>query len=335
MSDKKKIFVLCATQQGLDLIKLINQKYKISYVITPKTNKYSSEERISAKSFCHKNKINCKEIKNYSNLDEIKNFLNKQKIDLLICVSWQRIIPDWVIKLPKIACLGMHGSHEGMYLGRGRSPMNWSILSGQKKFKMSLFKIQKDNADSGPEIYKKNIPITLNDDINSLYFKCHLILSEMIIKYLFNYKKITLKKYKGNHRFFPKITPKEGFVDWHRKDVEVYNFIKSKSSPYPNAFTFLKKKLIKIKSSKLVNVNFKNKFKCGEIVLILADKSFLVKTNNSFLLIRIYDYDFNKIKEGQILESTNFKTQVKSIINRHYKAYPKNKLNNLIIKLSR
>ena len=88
-------------------------------------------------------------------MDEIKNFLNKQKIDLLICVSWQRIIPDWLIKLPKIACLGMHGSHQGMYLGRGRSPMNWSILSGQKKFKMSLFKIQKDNADSGLKFIKK------------------------------------------------------------------------------------------------------------------------------------------------------------------------------------
>ena len=40
---------MCATKQGLDLIKLINKKYKISCVITPKVSKYSSEERISKK----------------------------------------------------------------------------------------------------------------------------------------------------------------------------------------------------------------------------------------------------------------------------------------------
>ncbi len=335
MSYKKKIFIMCATKQGLDLIKLINKKYKISYVITPKINKNSSEERTSAKSFCQKNKINCKEIKNYSNLDEIKNFLTKQKIDVLICISWQRIIPNWVIRLPKIACLGMHGSHEGMYLGRGRSPMNWAILTGQKVFKMSLFKINQNNADSGPEIYRQNIPITLNDDINSLYLKCHLVLSKMIINFLLNYKKISLKKYKGKHRFLPKITPDEGSIDWNRKDIEIYNFIRSKSSPYPNAFTYINEKKLKIKSAKLIKIKFNNNFKNGEIVLILNDKSFVVKVKNGFLLLSIDDKDFSKLKENKVFRSTKFKSQMKTIIDRHYKIYPNNLLNNLIINLSK
>ncbi len=335
MPYKKKIFIMCATKQGLDLIKLINKKYKVSCVITPKVNNYSSEERISAKSFCRKNKINCKEIKNYSNLDEIKKFLTKQKIDVLICVSWQRIIPDWVIRLPKIACLGMHGSHEGMYLGRGRSPMNWAILTGQKNFKMSLFKINKDNADSGPEIYRRNIPISLDDDINTLYLKCHLVLSEMIVNFLLNYKKITLKKYSGKYRFFPKITPNEGFIDWNRKDIEIYNFIRSKSSPYPSAFTYINKKMLKVKSAKLINMNLNNTFKNGQIILILSNKNFLVKVKNGCLLITADDQNFLKIKENQILKSAKFKKQMKTIINRHYKSYPNNILNNLVINLSK
>jgi methionyl-tRNA formyltransferase len=332
---KKKVFILCATKNGLDLIGLIKKKYKIDCVITPKTIKNSTEERISAKLFCKENKIKFKEIKDYSNLDEIKEFLKKSKIDILISISWQRIIPKWLLELPNIACLGAHGSHQGMYLGKGRSPMNWSLLAGEKKFKFSLFKINKENIDSGPEIFKRTINISLTDDINSLYIKYHLILSEMILKFLNSNKKIVLEEYKGKQRFLPKITPDNGFVDWNRSDIEIYNFIRSKSLPYPNAYTFIRKKLIKIKSSQLVEINFKNKYKCGEIILILSDKKLLVKVKNGFLIIEIYHKDSRLIKVKEIMKSTNFKTQIKDIISRHYKTCPKQKINKTIFKLSK
>ena len=41
-----------------------------------------------------------------------------------------------------------------------------------------------------------------------------------------------------------------------------------------------------------------------------------------------------KNKENQILKSTSFKKQIQTIINRHYKIYPNNILNNLVSNLS-
>tara|TARA_B110000483_G_scaffold9932_1_gene11749 strand:- start:3789 stop:4796 length:1008 start_codon:yes stop_codon:yes gene_type:complete len=333
--NNKKIFLLCATKQGLDLINLINKDYKITCVITPKINKNSPSERISAKNFCKEKKINFKEIKNYSNLDEIKDYLQNEKIDILICISWQRIIPEWLIKLPKIACLGSHGSHQGMYLGRGRSPMNWSILAGEKSFTISLFKITKNDADSGPEIFNKKIEISLTDNINDFYIKCHLVLSQMILKFLKDTKNINLKKYTGKYRFLPKITPAESFIDWTRSDIDIYNFIRSKTSPYPSAFTYLNKKLLEIKSAQLIKVNFNNKYNCGEIAVILSDKRLLISVRNGFLAVEINKKDISRIKEGQIFKSANFKKQMKTIINRHYKINPMQKLNQIIIKLSK
>ena len=335
MTKHKKIYLFCATKQGLDLISLINKNHKITCVITAKTIKKSSPERISAKNFCKINKINCKEIANYSNLDEIKNYLQNKKIDILVCISWQRTIPDWLIKMPKIACVGSHGGHQGMYLSRGRSPMNWTILAGEKYFTISLFKIINNDADSGPEMFRQKIEISLTDDINDIYFKCHLALSQMFTKFLKNTKNINFTKYKGPYKFLPKMTPAEGFVDWTRSKIDVYNFIRSKTFPYRSAFTYLNKKLLEIKSVQLINTNFYHKYRCGEIVLILNDKRLLVSVKKGFLTLEMYEKNITNIKEGQILKSVNFRKQMKTIIDRHYKTNPKQKLNNMIMRLTK
>lgn len=330
----KKIFILCATKSGLDLIKLINSRYKVSCVITAKTNKYSSSERISSKKFCKKNKIRCKEINNYSNLDEIKNFIFKEKIDIIICISWQRLIPLWLIKIAKVACLGAHGSHQGMYLGRGRSPINWAVLCGKKVFKISLFLIKNEEADSGPEIISKKFRINNTDDVASIYVKCHLILSEMIINFL-NKPKNKIQKYKSNNRFLPKIKPQDGFVDWNRSAVELYNFIRSKSNPYPNAFIIYKSMKIEILSAKPIEQILLRKVTPGTVVLILNNDDLLIQTKKGMLIISINKKYLKYIKEGTKLRSGNFKNQIKNIIDSHYRLYPGNKLNQLITGLSK
>jgi methionyl-tRNA formyltransferase len=331
--NKKKIFILCATKSGLDLIKLISNKYKIGCVITAKTYKNSSSERISAKKFCKENKIRCKEIKNYSNIDEIKKFLLQEKIDILICISWQRLIPLWLIKKERLVCIGAHGSHQGMYLGRGRSPINWAILSGKKNFEISLFLIENEEADSGSKIFSKKFKIDYTDDVASIYVKCHLILSKMIFNFLEN-KKTKMIKYKlEKSRFLPKINPNDGFIDWNRSAIDLFNFIRSKSTPYPNAFTMYKNIKIEILSSKPINDFIIEKVKAGTIIMLLSNDDLLVQTKKGMLIISIEKKYLNYMKPGIKFCSANFKNQIKDIIKSHHELYPSNKLNKLIFNL--
>ncbi len=334
MTNKKKIVFLSATKHGLDLIDLINKKYKIHYVITPKLKKKSSSERINAKKFCIKNKIKYKELSSYSNIDELKIFFKKIDVDVLICISWQRIIPKWLIDIPKVASLGAHGSHEGIYMGRGRSPMNWCLLGGKKKFILSLFKINKDDADSGPEIFREKILINKKDNINDLYKKSYASLAKMILKFLIT-KKVKYKSYNGIYRFLPKLVPNDGYIDWNRTDLDLYNFIRSKISPYPNAFTYLKKKKFFIKSANLIKINYEGRYRPGEIISIYNERKVVVKTKTRPLIIELNDMIKKNIKKGDIFISTNFKKQMRQIIKRHYKQFPKNKLNKMIINLAK
>lgn len=334
MNKRKKIVFLSATKHGLDLIDLINKKYKIHYVITPKLKKNSSTERVNAKEFCIRKKIKYKELNSYSKIDQLKFFFRKIDVDVLICISWQRIIPKWLIDIPKIATLGAHGSHDGIYLGRGRSPMNWCLLGGKKKFILSLFKIEKEDADSGPEIFRNTIKVNQKDNINDLYKKSYKLLAKMILAFL-NNKSKKYKNYNGDYRFLPKLKPTDGFIDWNRNDLNLYNFIRSKIDPYPNAFTYFKRKKILIKSAKLIKKKYKYKSRPGEIISLQNNNKLIVKTKNHPLLIQIEKIKKLDLKKGIILKSTNFKKQMKKIIRRHKSSYPKNKLNKMIIDLAK
>ena len=277
---KFKTVVLCGTKNGIDLIKFLQKKIKIDLVITSKVKRNSSPERLNAKIFCQKNGLKFYEMKSYTEYDSLKKKIKNTNIDLLLSISWQRLIPEWLISKSKIV-IGAHGSHQGMNMGRGRSPMNWAILSGKKKFIVSIFKIIKKDPDSGPIIDTKDINIEKFDTINSLYLKTHIEIANMVCNFIKNKTIIKNKKVK-KIRYLPKISHQDGLIDWRRKSEDIYNFIRSKSKPYSGAYTIQNKKIIKIESSIPIITNVFKKYKPGTIVEFLYDKTILIKTIDGF-----------------------------------------------------
>jgi len=62
--------------------------------------------------------------------------------------------------------------------------------------------------------------------------------------------------------------------------MDIYNFIRAQTIPYPCAFSDINNNTIKILDSKMTNINNEN-YKYGEIVLL--DSKTLVATKDKFL----------------------------------------------------
>jgi methionyl-tRNA formyltransferase len=64
-------------------------------------------------------------------MDTERDITHFQEIqpDVMIVNGWQRLIRDPVLETVSIGAFGVHGSGSGLPKGRGRSPMNWSLLS--------------------------------------------------------------------------------------------------------------------------------------------------------------------------------------------------------------
>ena len=74
------------------------------------------------------------------NDEQTRKLVEGLGIDLLISAGWQRLFPEWFLDSLSIGAFGMHGSAEHLPRGRGRSPMNWSLIEGRDRFYTSLFK---------------------------------------------------------------------------------------------------------------------------------------------------------------------------------------------------
>lgn len=165
-------------------------------------------------------------------------FFRENKFDLLIQGGWQRLFPQPVIESLAIGAVGGHGSADRLPKGRGRSPLNWSLIEGRKRFLLHLFMI-KPGVDDGDVFAVEDFDITAHDDIETLYMKISIAARRMLLANLPDLLAGTIKVQPqvGEPSYYPKRTPEDGRIDWEAMGLDqIYNFIRAQTRPYPGAF---------------------------------------------------------------------------------------------------
>jgi len=211
-----------------------------------KISDYTSFERIA-----EENNILLYKIKKLSESDLLQ--IRNLKPDIIFVIGWSQLIPNELLNVPDKGCIGMHPTL--LPRGRGRAPINWALIKGMEKTGLTMFYLS-EGADTGDIIGQEEIQIALEDDAASLYEKVivsgrHLI-SEFLPK-LENEKAPRIKQDGKLATVWPKRNPDDGLIDWNKSPMEIYNWIRGLTHPYPGAFTFLRNKKVFILSSKYIN----------------------------------------------------------------------------------
>jgi len=165
-------------------------------------------------------------------------FFRTHRFDLLVQGGWQRLFPAEVLEALRIGAIGAHGSSDFLPKGRGRSPLNWSLIEGRRRFIMQLFLIT-PGADSGPVFDAETFDITDFDDIETLYWKASIVLRRMHLRSLPRLLSgdVDLVPQAGEPSYYPKRTVEDGRIDWEKMDVwQIYNAVRAQTRPYPGAF---------------------------------------------------------------------------------------------------
>lgn len=162
----------------------------------------------------------------------------EQQFDVLVQGGWQRLFPEAILETLRIGAIGVHGSADPLPMGRGRSPLNWSLIEGRRRFVMQLFLIT-PGVDEGDVFDTETFDITPFDDIETLYFKYGIVLREMHLRSLPRLLSGTadFRPQVGEPTRYPKRTPADARIDWEAMDVwQIYDFVRAQSRPYPGAF---------------------------------------------------------------------------------------------------
>ncbi len=233
-----KIFFIGSVQIGFTILEALYEVAKVDTVITlplessEKTSGFIDFEPMATK---HNSKlIRTKD----TNTPETIEWFQKEKPDLIIVCGWQRLVCKEILDIPKLGVIGFHSSLLPKY--RGRAPVNWAIIAGEKETGITMFYLTEE-ADAGDIIAQKAFPIMLNDDCASVYAKSAQAGADLMSEYLpkiLGGNATRIHNPSRSYPAYPKRTPEDGKIDFNRSALDVYNFIRALTRPYPGAYCY-------------------------------------------------------------------------------------------------
>jgi len=306
--ESKKIAFLSSHFSGaIKLIYLLKKKIRIDTIITI-SDQIADKANVSGyydfSRIANENGIDIYYVQKFdlSGSDDAKFFRNND-FDILLISGWQRLISEDVLNSLRIGAIGEHGSSEYLPRGRGRSPVNYTIMENRRRFVVHIFKAD-STADSGDIIDKDVFQINDFDDVYSVYSKFALSSARLFIK---NYEKIMIDNWEPLNEadivptYYRKIQEKDNYICWDKSTSEIYNKIRANTHPYPGAKSKIDSSVVTIWRAQPFDYNYEDfNRQFGEVIFCFPNNDFIVKTSDGLLLVTNYDYKM-KINEGNIL----------------------------------
>lgn len=193
------------------------------------------------------------------------------------------ILPLNILNYPKLGSIQFHPSLLPKH--RGGSAINWAIISGETKTGITIF-WPDEGTDTGPILLQKEVDISPDDTVGSLYFnKLFPLGVEAIIESieLIKLGKTTrIPQDESQATYEGLCTEKDALLDWAQPVARVYNLIRG-TNPQPGATTFFKGKRLKVFDSELVKMPVNKP--PGEVIQI-TEQGFLVAALDGVILVK-------------------------------------------------
>lgn len=211
------------------------------------------------------------------------------KPDYIIVAGWSELIPSPILNLPLKGVIGFHPSK--LPYDRGRSVLAWQLEDGYQETALTMFEYS-EYPDGGNILAQEKIIIEEDDYISDVLDKVDYATRNLMYAYF-----PLLRKGLLHARFqdlstgtFRRLRNNDDLkIDWNKNSQIIYNKIRAVSRPYPGARGLIEgKDTIIWKAEIIKGLEFGKEEQPGTLIAMLWDKSYIVKTKDSFL--RIIDY---------------------------------------------
>ncbi len=116
--------------------------------------------------------------------------------DAIVVVAYGRIIPDWMLALPRLGCINVHGSLLPKY--RGAAPIQWAVANGETETGVTTMLLNA-GLDTGDTLLAHSIPIGPDTTSPQLYSQLAHIGADLLIETLEGLASDTLKPVPQDH----------------------------------------------------------------------------------------------------------------------------------------
>jgi len=164
--------------------------------------------------------------------------------EVILVVAYGRIIPQWMLDLPPMGNINLHGSLLPKY--RGAAPIQWAVASGEVVTGVTTMRLDA-GLDTGDMLLAQVVPIGQEETAVDVYETLAPVGAELMVETLRQLESGVLCPQVQNHALAslaPILTREDGWIDFSRPAQQIYDRWRG-FQPWPGAHTILRgKKLI-------------------------------------------------------------------------------------------
>jgi methionyl-tRNA formyltransferase len=169
--------------------------------------------------------------------------------DAIIVVGYGRLIPQWMLDLPRYGNINLHASLLPKY--RGAAPIQWAIARGESVTGVTTMRID-SGLDTGDILLQQEVPIAAEDTAETLVPRLAAVGAELVVETLRGLQAGEVRpRPQDNSKatLAPILKKEDGRIDFHRTAEEICNCLRG-FRPWPGAFTTFRGKTLQVWAAK-------------------------------------------------------------------------------------
>jgi methionyl-tRNA formyltransferase len=181
------------------------------------------------------------------NNDALRAQLEALGPDAIIVVAYGRLIPAWMLALPRYGNINVHGSLLPKY--RGAAPVQWAIANGEAETGVTTMLLD-EGLDTGAILLQRKMAIGENVTAGELFPVVAELGAEALVDTLRGIESGAIKPQPQDGSLAthaPILTREDGRIDWGRSARDIYNRWRG-FQPWPGAFTTFRGKRLTIEA---------------------------------------------------------------------------------------
>lgn len=209
--------------------------------------------------------------------EELREMLKTIQPDAILVVAYGRIIPQWMLDLPRFGNINLHGSLLPRW--RGAAPIQWAVAAGDSVTGVTTMLLNA-GLDTGPMLLKRQVPIGPHTTSPELFVSLAEIGAPLMVETLVGLEAGTITPQEQNEAeatLAPILTREDGRIDVTRDAQTINNRFRG-FQPWPGAWTTLRAKKLIIHA---MHVEEHRTFSEAAGTLLIRDNTLLLACSNN------------------------------------------------------
>lgn len=182
--------------------------------------------------------------------EEGEEILRELAPDVMVTCAYGQIISQSILDIPKYGVINVHASLLPLF--RGSSPIQWAILTGQKRTGVSIMRTALQ-VDSGDVLLQKSVDIGEDETAGELFDRLANLGAEALVEGLGlieSGRAVFTPQDHSKATHYPMLSKEDGYIDWNSNAQEILCKIRG-MNPWPSAYCYLDGKIFKIWRAKV------------------------------------------------------------------------------------